>query len=94
MQGAQVQSLVRELDPQVATKSLHATAKDHVCLPLGPGTVNKINIIFKISNCKWTCMIQAHVVQGSTVNTKQDNFQKALGAMRNIRLNISMMGKG
>ena len=39
-------------------------------------------------------MVQAHVVQWSTVNTEQDNFQKALGATRNTRLNIRVMGRG
>ena len=39
-------------------------------------------------------MVQAHVVQGSTVNTEQDNFQKALDDTRNIRLDIRVMGRG
>ena len=37
MQGAQVQSLVRELG--AATKSLHATTEDLSCCNLRPGTV-------------------------------------------------------
>ena len=31
MQGAQVQLLVRELDPHVTSKSLHASTKDPKC---------------------------------------------------------------
>ena len=31
MQGAQVQSLVRKLDPHATTKSLHAATKAPVC---------------------------------------------------------------
>ena len=53
LQEARVQSLVGELDPQVATKSLHATAKDPVCLPLGSGTADKFFFFLNLSGPVW-----------------------------------------